>query len=154
MMIVMLGVVLEACVASSMGNDVGAKHVVDVQAKDCRSKSRSTTYRLAWFFTEFKCKVQMTWASEVCLTADGREAVTTLQVKIQPDGSLRDVKIAQSSGRASEDEAALEAVIKAAPFSVPPAQLIEGDGTVNFRFRFQCSGLAIDSLVTKRIDQP
>jgi protein TonB len=55
------------------------------------------------------------------------EGSVTVQFTITTQGTVREVGIARSSRRALLDEAAIQAVKKAAPFPKPPRRLFEGD---------------------------
>jgi|GEM_PF-3840282 len=130
-------IVVGGCAGPSTSLDADS---VAAATQDCVQVSRLANFRLTWFFTEFRCRVKKTWKSEVCVEERGRDAKTLLNIQIRRDGSLHKVEVAQSSGRSTEDQAAVAAVIDASPFSKPPSQLIADDGKVTFRLGFQCSG--------------
>lgn len=56
--------------------------------------------------------------------AEGR---VTLRFVISPEGALKGVRVVKSSGHADLNQAALEAVKRAAPFPPPPAVLSRGE---------------------------
>jgi protein TonB len=56
---------------------------------------------------------------------------------IQRDGSVRNIKVAQSSGNAALDTSAQRAVQDAAPFEPLPSQYNRNEATVELRFQLQ-----------------
>lgn len=66
-----------------------------------------------------------------------RSRVTVIQVTLNPDGSLKDVEVARSSGIDFLDREALAALQRAEPFPNPPKGLVGNEGQISFPFGFQ-----------------
>ncbi len=71
-----------------------------------------------------------------------------LEVVISPEGQLADVKVANTSGAADFDAAAMEVIKAAAPFAVAPEDALSDDGNAHVLWTLarddrRCSGLAI-----------
>jgi TonB family protein len=60
----------------------------------------------------------------------------TLTITVAPDGSLKEVVIAKSSGNQKFDAAAHDVVMDAAPFPQPPAELRSDDGLYHLTWVF------------------
>lgn len=65
-----------------------------------------------------------------------RSLVTALEISIKPDGTVRQVVIARTSGVMPFDAAAIDAVGSAAPFGEPPAAIKSRDGNVYITWHF------------------
>jgi TonB family protein len=101
-------------------------------------------FKYAGFFNRVKQAVSARWDPMGRLRAkDPRAAqqgspdrVTVLNVTLRPDGSIRDIFVAQSSGLDYLDQESIAAFEKAQPFANPPAGLIE-NGLIHFAFGFK-----------------
>ena len=67
------------------------------------------------------------------------EGQVKLRFSIEPNGSVHEVQVVQSSGYSSLDRAAIEAVQKAAPFPGFPRQLSEQMLSVEIAIVFHLS---------------
>jgi hypothetical protein len=67
---------------------------------------------------------------------DDRSLNTTLEIVINRDGSVHKVGIAKTSGFLPFDYGAFDAVMRAAPYPVPPRKILSGDGRVYFHWGF------------------
>lgn len=61
---------------------------------------------------------------------------TSLMITLAPDGAIRQVRVAQSSGLEFLDDEAVRAMLAAGPFPNPPEGLKDEDGLIHFRFGF------------------
>lgn len=64
-----------------------------------------------------------------------RDRTTVLGVSLRPDGSIADIYVAESSGVEALDIESVQAFERAAPFSNPPAALVQ-NGLIRFAFSF------------------
>lgn len=97
-------------------------------------------WKYAAFFNRVKQAVSAKWDPNGRLrqrNADPGIAarVTVMTVTLKADGSLADLFVAQSSGMDVLDAEAMRAFEQAAPFSNPPASLVE-HGFIRFNFGF------------------
>ena len=67
---------------------------------------------------------------------DDRSLNTTLEIVINADGSVHKVGIAKTSGFLPFDYGAFDAVMRAAPYPVPPRKILSGDGRVSVHWGF------------------
>ncbi len=65
-----------------------------------------------------------------------RDRATLLTVRIDMDGRLADVVVANSSGVQFLDEVAVQAFKRAEPFPNPPSAMADEDGYIKFNFQF------------------
>ncbi len=88
----------------------------------------TTEFKYVSYFSKLKRKIKMVWKYPETARVKGLQGTLTLRFTLNGDGSLRDVKVVQSSGYQILDEGAVEAVKKAAPFYSIPGVL--GDNLV------------------------
>jgi TonB family protein len=69
---------------------------------------------------------------------DSRQWASLIEVVVQANGELRSVEVATSSGREDVDQAALDSLRRAGPFTAPHPQLVRSDGGVHFRCCVVC----------------
>jgi len=101
-------------------------------------------FRYATFFNRVKRGVSSNWnPGEVYTRHDpygsvygNKDRLTVIDVALVVDGSLAEVKVAQSCGLSFLDDEAVSAFQKAAPFPNPPKGLLESDGNIRFQFSF------------------
>ena len=101
-------------------------------------------WKYAGFFNRVKQAVSARWNPIGRLRSrDPRAAsqgfadrVTTLEVILRPDGSVREIVVRQSSGLDYLDQEAVQAFEKAQPFANPPPALVV-DGVIRFAFGFK-----------------
>ncbi len=86
----------------------------------------------AWYLRQVVQKVQGEWQRQNRLSEPNQKPV--LFVEIQRDGSIRTPRIAESSGNALYDQAALRAIVDASPFPPLPQEWPRPSLRVNFRF--------------------
>jgi TonB family protein len=67
---------------------------------------------------------------------DDRSLNATLEIVINGDGSVHKVGIAKTSGFLPFDYGAFDAVMRAAPYPVPPRKILSGDGRVYVHWGF------------------
>jgi TonB family protein len=80
----------------------------------------TTEFKYVSYFSKLKRKIKMVWKYPETARVRGLQGTLTLKFVLNGDGSLRDVRVVQSSGYQILDEGAVEAVKKAAPFySIP-----------------------------------
>ncbi len=65
-----------------------------------------------------------------------RDRATMLTVRIDLDGRLADVRVANSSGVQFLDDVAIQAFKMAEPFPNPPSAMADPDGFIKFNFQF------------------
>lgn len=98
----------------------------------------TTEFKYVSYFSKLKRKIKMVWKYPETARVKGLQGTLTLRFTLNGDGSLRDVKVVQSSGYQILDEGAVEAVKKAAPFYSIPGVL--GDNLVIVAdFQYQLS---------------
>lgn len=104
-------------------------------------------YRYASFFNRLQAKVASVWRPQDEVRRRdptgniyGSEDRTTLvYVSLNESGGLEKLVLQESCGLAFLDQAALDAMRRAAPFLHPPRGLPDADGLVNFSFGFRLS---------------
>ena len=108
----------------------------------------SRRWKYASFFNRVRDQVAEKWEPNVVMAArdpDGRRfglqtRITRLLIRLNPDGSLKQVKLENPSGVEVLDEEAIRAVRAAQPFRNPPAGLIDPEtGFIDFGFLFELS---------------
>ena len=70
----------------------------------------------------------------------GQRWQSRLMVVMTKDGAVQAVTLDSSSGRDDVDQAAIAAMKAAGPFTAPPSELFQPDGTAEFRFAVGCVG--------------
>jgi TonB family protein len=75
------------------------------------------------YFTKIKRRIDQAYFYPREAAADLLYGTVSVAFEINRDGSLGDLKIAQSSGKEALDEAALEIIKKASPFSRVPGRI-------------------------------
>ena len=65
-----------------------------------------------------------------------RDRLTVVRVRLQPNGSLKDIRVHKRSGLGFLDEEARRAFVAAGPYPNPPRGLVNGSGVVEFKFGF------------------
>jgi TonB family protein len=73
---------------------------------------------------------------------DDETLFTKLEIVINPDGTVNKVNIVHSSGVTGFDVAAIDSVISAAPFEVPPKAIRSADGKTYIHWGFHRNELA------------
>jgi TonB family protein len=105
----------------------------------------SRRWKYASFFNRVRDQVAQHWHPDVVHAArdpDGRRygtatRVTRLLIRLNPDGSLKAVKVDKSADVDFLDEEAIRAVRAAQPFANPPAGLVDPEtGFIDFGFGF------------------
>jgi protein TonB len=86
----------------------------------------------AWYLRQVVQQVQGEWQRQNRLSEPNQKPV--LFVEIQRDGSIRTPRIAESSGNALYDQAALRAIVDASPFPPLPQEWPRPSLRVNFKF--------------------
>jgi TonB family protein len=95
--------------------------------------------RYGWYVAATKRRVQQNWLQN---TIDpnvraARTAKTTMQFTILRDGTIKDIKMVQSSGNASMDNSAMRALLGASPLQALPSDY--SGSSVNVLFDFDLS---------------
>jgi hypothetical protein len=67
---------------------------------------------------------------------EDRSLHSELEIVINGDGTVHQVGVAQTSGFLPFDYGAFDAVMRAAPYPVPPRKILSGDGRVYFHWGF------------------
>ena len=118
--------------------------IQDVEEGDVNMLN-SRRWKFSSFFNRVRDQVGQHWHPEVVHAArdpDGsrfgiKTRVTRLLIRLNPDGSLKAIKLDQPSGVDFLDEEAIRAVRAAQPFSNPPPQLVDAEtGFIDFGFGF------------------
>lgn len=108
----------------------------------------SRRWKYASFFNRVRDQVADKWEPNVVIAArdpDGKRfglqtRITRLLIRLNPDGSLKQVKLENPSGVDILDEEAIRAVRAAQPFPNPPEQLVDpATGFIDFGFLFELS---------------
>lgn len=100
-------------------------------------------WKFASFFNRAKRQVAQRWNPNRVVAAHDptgkvlgrRDRVTILRITLDPEGTLRDVYVVQSSGFQALDEEAMRAFRAAQPFPNPPVALVRA-GRIEFEFGF------------------
>ena len=101
-------------------------------------------WKYAGYFNRIKQSVAEHWNPMPSMAArdpDGakfgyKDWHTLLSVQLDDSGSLKAVKVAQSSGLDFLDRTAVDAFRAAQPFNNPPPGLADGGGNIAFNFGF------------------
>ncbi len=118
--------------------------IQDVEDGDI-NQLNSRRWKYASFFNRVRDQVAQHWHPEVVHAArdpDGRRygmatRVTRLLVRLNPDGSLKQIKVDKPSDVDFLDEEAIRAMRTAQPFSNPPSGLVDPEtGYIDFAFGF------------------
>lgn len=105
----------------------------------------SKRWRFASFFNRVRNAVAQHWHPEVVHAARDPEGriygtktrITRLRIRLNPDGSVRKIRLERPSGVDYLDEEAIRAVRTAQPFNNPPPQLVDpASGFIDFGFGF------------------
>lgn len=106
----------------------------DVEEGDAVSLN-TTEFKYISYFSKLKDRIKMVWKYPEAAKIAGIQGRLTLQFVINGDGSLRYVKVLNSSGIPILDDEAVKAVRKAAPFYAIPSDLGENLNVVaNFEY--------------------
>ncbi len=118
--------------------------IQDVDGGDATSLN-SRRWKYASFFNRVRDQVAQHWHPEVVHAARDptgsrygfKTRTTRLLIRLNPDGSLKAIKLDQAAGLDFLDEEAIRAVRAAQPFPNPPAQLVDPNtGFIDFGFGF------------------
>jgi len=98
----------------------------------------------AEYFRAVKARVFQNWQLNAVLKEHdpkrtqfgARDRYTILEVTLDAAGAISTMTLRRTSGLAFLDEAAMDAIRRAAPFEPPPPGLLRADGTVQFPFGF------------------
>jgi len=112
--------------SSPRGLPTGSPAGVGAQSLDV------SDFPYAWYLRQVVQKVQGEWQRQHRLSEPNQKPV--LFVEIQRDGSIRTPRIAESSGNALYDQAALRAIVDASPFPPLPQEWPRPSLRVNFKF--------------------
>jgi len=114
-----------------------AKSVAEVQIEDWRRKYRENVEKgdAVWldterdvlfsFFKRFRDQIYGVWNYPPKAAERGQEGTCLLKITINHDGTVRDVKVMETSGVDILDEEATVAVLKAAPYGELPKSYTE-----------------------------
>jgi len=83
-----------------------------------------------------------------------RDRYTILDVTLDATGAISAMTVRRSSGLAWVDDAALDAMRRAAPFGAPPPGLLGADGTFSFPFGFYVEAAGTPPGCRPRSDEP
>ncbi len=112
-------------------------------------------------------KVHRLWTDSFLAMADSQLAkdhpinlpsrATGLEVVITAEGKLAGVKVAQPSGAADFDSSAVDVIKAAAPFAVPPEEVLSDDGKTHVLWTLarddrRCSGVSV-TVKTKPLEE-
>jgi TonB family protein len=120
--------------------------IQDVEEGDVNMLN-SRRWKYASFFNRVRDQVAEQWqpgggprrpATRTAAASACKTRVTRLLIRLNPDGSLKQVKLEKPSDVDFLDEEAIRAVrLAAQPFRNPPAQLIDAEtGFIDFGFGF------------------
>jgi len=120
-------------------------HVEDVP-QGAETLLNSREFKYATFFNRVKRGVSQTWSPRVTeeyLRRDPygnvygvSDRYTLLNVALDPEGKVGEVRVARSSGVPFFDDVAVTAFHEASPFPNPPRALADPDGMIRFQFGF------------------
>jgi TonB family protein len=74
---------------------------------------------LASYMNDLESRIKKTWGPP----AGHESAIVSVLFRVNANGEVSDLKLYRSSGHATADEAALQAIQRAAPFAIPPARV-------------------------------
>lgn len=131
-----------------------AEHLPEVAPGE-QTKLNAWSWRHAPFFNRIKTQIGQVWAPNRQIARfdpqgvllGQKDRVTVLSVTIDPEGKLKGLQIANSSGVVYLDEEAERAFRKAAPFPFPPKDLFNTPEGFTFQFAFhlqQNKGMKFD----------
>jgi protein TonB len=93
--------------------------------------------RFGWYAQIIREKVQRSWRVDQLDPRLGNAPDAVVTYSILRDGSVRNVRISQSSGNYNVDASAQRAIIEAAPFPKLPDGFERSQADVEFVFRFK-----------------
>ncbi len=138
----------EAGPASTTEGGGAPNDALDVPAGD-GTFLNTREFRYASFFNRIKKAVSAKWDPMGHLRTKRRNLgavtrTTVMNITLRADGTLADLYVAQSSGLEELDLEAMNAFQRAAPFSNPPAALVQ-NGFIHFQFSFQVTNELVSS---------
>ncbi len=126
------------------GNPGSMDWLPDVEDEGETNLLNTRKYRYWDFFQRVKERVGSEWnPARIWQRRDPsgkrygvRDRLTILRVTLDPDGALKQVRVARRSGLAFLDEEARRAFAAAGPYPNPPAGLVNDHGEIDFQFGF------------------
>lgn len=103
-----------------------------------RTRVNTREFKHYSYYVKLREKIALAW--DFPREGAGRNGEVRLAIKINPNGTLADLRMVASSGFAPFDEEALEAVQMAAPFEPTPVEIREADGRLALVFTFHYIG--------------
>ena len=121
----------------------GGEFIPDVKESD-KTELNAWQWRHAPFFNRVKDRIGQTWSPQSQIARfdpqgsllGQKDRITILQVTIDRQGNLRDLKITNQSGVSYLDDEAERAFRAAAPFLYPPQELFNDGDEFSFTFAF------------------
>lgn len=126
------------------GNPGSDDYLPDVDAEGSTNLLNTRKFRYWDFFQRVRERVRTEWDPGGAWRSRDptgrrygvRDRLTVLRVRLQPNGSLKDVRVAKQSGLGFLDEEARRAFAAAGPYPNPPVGLLNERGEVEFQFGF------------------
>ncbi|MBF0440514.1 MAG: energy transducer TonB [Oligoflexales bacterium] len=102
----------------------------------------TSDYRFIGYFTALRKAFELVWSYPASAVRQGWQGVVTVEFTIQKDGSLNSVKILSSSGYDILDQAVVDALKKASPYSPLPDGFGKDKLRITGNFRYVLSNYA------------
>ena len=96
----------------------------------------TSDYRFIGYFTTMRKAIELVWNYPMAAARRGHQGVVGLEFTIFKNGVVKDLKIVQSSGYASLDQAIVEAIELNSPFSPLPEGFGKSKMTITGNFRY------------------
>jgi TonB family protein len=116
------------------------EHLDEKIAVGNRIDINTTDYRFIGYFTNLRKAFELVWVYPLEAKRRGWQGVVAAEFTIKKDGSLKSVKVLESSGHPVLDEAVVQALRLASPFAPLPEGIGKDHLQVTGNFRYVLSG--------------
>lgn len=102
----------------------------------------TSDYRLIGYFTTLRKAFELVWNYPSIAVRQGWQGVVSVEFTIQKDGSLKNVRVVQSSGYQILDQSVVDALVRASPYSPLPKGINKDKLKITGNFRYILSNYA------------
>jgi TonB family protein len=103
-----------------------------------RSGGGGDASQFGWYHELIHDRFYSQWDQPTSIFDSSKSFVCTLQIRIESDGKISDVKVLKSSGNVVMDDSVMAAAHRVTQIDPPPARLSSGGAyTVNINFELQ-----------------
>jgi TonB family protein len=94
--------------------------------------------QFGWYHELIHDRFYSQWDQPTSIFDSSKSFVCTLQIRIEPDGKISDIKVVKSSGNVVMDDSVMAAARRVPQIDPPPGGLASGGAyTVNINFELQ-----------------